>query len=303
MKTILVPTDFSPLADDALRVAADLARTYKAEILLVHYIPFSIARGITIEGAMAMTRYLDEQDDTAVATLQELVDNPIYKDITIIPVTCRDEGSVREAMTGHHADLIVLATHGTSGWDEWLFGSNAEHIVRYAHCPVLVLKQGMISFDPINAIAAIDVDDALKQHWPTYPFDATHHGLKQFVYVTTPSDNLAPEGVHDWMCELAAENGITDYELHIRQARDAETGILNYAHERGADLIVLYTHGHTGLRHLLQGSVAEDVLNHATPPVLIMQLHTEAVENGSRLKSVSLPERNHQQIHGVQGGK
>lgn len=276
-ETILVPTDFSALADDALRVAADLARSYGADIMLVHYIPFSIASATTAEGAMAMTSYFDEQYDAAVATLQERVENPLYNDIHIIPITCRDAGAVYEAMTERHADLIVLATHGTSGWDEWLFGSNAEHIVRHAHCPVLVLKQGMVSFDPTNPIAAIDVDDALKQHWPTYPFDATHHGLKQFIYITTPTDNIAPEGVHDWVRELAAEKGIADYELHIRQDRDAETGILNYALERKADLIVLYTHGHTGLLHLVRGSVAEDVLNHATIPVLIMPLKGEAL--------------------------
>lgn len=73
---------------------------------------------------------------------------------------------------------------------------------------------------------------------------------------------------------------ISAYELHIRPARNVETGILNYALERKADLIVLYTHGgYTGLRHLLQGSVAEDVLNHATVPVLIRHLHDGAVVN------------------------
>ncbi len=83
---------------------------------------------------------------------------------------------------------------------------------------------------------------------------------------------LAAEGVHAWMDELAGEKGLIDYELHIRQARTVETGILNYAHERQADLIVVYTHGRTGLRHLLWGSVAEDVLNHAPVPVLILPL-------------------------------
>ena len=92
------------------------------------------------------------------------------------------------------------------------------------------------------------------------------------MYVSTPNDLLASEGVHAWMDELAVEKGISDYELHIRQARTVEMGISNYAHERQADLIVVYTHGHTGLRHLLQGSVAEDVLNHASVPVLILQL-------------------------------
>ena len=277
MKTILVPTDLSPLAEGALQVAADLARTYGAEILLVHYIPFSIASASTAEGAMVLTSYLDEQDDKAVADLQTIAGNPVYKDITIIPITCRNAGGMYEAMAERQADqarpdLIVLATHGTSGWDEWLFGSNTEHIVRHAHCPVLVIKQAVTPFAPKRAIAAIDVDDTLRQQWPPYPFEAGGSKLDQFVYVSTPNDTLASDGVHAWMDELARENGITHYELHIRPARTVEVGILNYAHERQADLIVVYTHGHTGLRHLLQGSVAEDILNHAPVPVLILPL-------------------------------
>lgn len=285
MKTILVPTDLSPLAHSALQVAADLARTYGAEILLVHYLPFSIATATTAEGSLALGSYLDEQEDNAESNLQQLVENPAYHDISIVPITCRDAGGLYAAITERgltdqtrpdrtRPDLIVLATHGTSGWDEWLFGSNAEHIVRQAHCPVLVLKQAVVPFAPVNAVAAIDVDDALKQQWPPYPFGAGGNGLKQFVYVSTPSDPLAPEGVHAWMDELAQEKGLDNYQLHIRQARTVETGILNYALERKADLIVVYTHGHAGLRHLLQGSVAEDVLNHAPVPVLILPLNS-----------------------------
>jgi len=271
MKTILVPTDLSSLANGPLQVAADLSRTYGAEILLVHYLPFSIAMANTPEHSLVIDRYLLDQEADAKSDLQQLAEKPIYRDITIIPITCRDASGLYEAMADRQADLIVLATHGTSGWDEWLFGSNAEHIVRVAHCPVLVLKEAVVPFAPTNAIAAIDVDDALKQHWPPYPFDA--NGLKQFVFISTPHDPREAEGVHAWMDELAREKGITDYELHIRNARNVEDGILSYALERQADLIVLYTHGHTGLRHLLQESVAEDVLNHAPVPVLILRIN------------------------------
>ena len=272
MKTILVPTDFSPLAANALRVAADLARTYGADITLLHYRPFSLANANTPEGGLTMANYLGEQDDEALDALHGLIDNPYYRDLQITPISCRDAGGLYKAITKRGADLLVLGTRGASGWDEWLFGSNAEQVVRRARCPVLVLKEATAPFSPTNAIAAIDVDDALRQHWPAYPFTATGHGLRQFVYVSAPDNPRDPEGVHQWMRELAAEKGLTDYELHVRPARNVETGILNYAREREADLIVLYTHGHTGLRHLLQGSVAEDVLNHAPLPVLVMRI-------------------------------
>ncbi|MFD2935174.1 universal stress protein [Spirosoma flavum] len=273
MKTILVPTDLSPLADSALKVAADLARTYGAEILLVHYIPFSIAVASTAEGSLMLGSYLEEQDANAVSDLQQIITNPAYQDVSITPISCRDAGGLYEAMTERQCDLIVLTTHGASGWNEWLFGSNAEHITRFAHCPVLVLKKAVVPFAPTTVIASIDVDTTLKQHWPAYPFTAGGNRLSQFVYVSTPSDNCVPEGVHAWMHELAQEKKIGEYTLHIQHARSAEEGILRYAHERQADLLVLFTHGHTGLRHLLQGSVAEDVLNHASIPVLILHIN------------------------------
>ena len=282
MKTILVPTDLSVLANNALRVAVDLARDYESEILLVHYQPLSVARANNAEGSLAMLSYLDEQEDNDKAELQKIAENPAYHDVRIRPITSKDAGSLYETMTERGADragaperrpdLIVLGTHGTSGWDELLFGSNAERIVRHAHCPVLVVKEACTSFAPKNPVAAINVDDDLKENWPVYPFNANGKSLKQFFYVRTPNDVLVPEGVQEWMQESAQKQGLTDYEFHIRQARTVESGILNYAHERNADLIVVYTHGHTGLRHFLQGSTAEDILNHAPVPVLILRI-------------------------------
>ncbi len=276
MKTILVPTDLSELANNALHVAVDIARTDDAEILLVHYLPFSIATASTAEGSIQLASYLNEQEEDDKIALQQVVDDPAFHDVRIVPITCRDAGGVYEAMTERGADLIVLGTHGTSGWDELMFGSNAEHIVRHAHCPVLVLKGAITTFDPKNPVVAIDMDEVLKTNWPAYPFNAAGKGLRQFVYISTPTDALADEGVTAWMQELAQQNGIADYEFHVRHARTVENGILNYAHEREADLIVLFTHGRTGLNHLLQGSVAEDVLNHAPVPVLILRINEDS---------------------------
>lgn len=273
MKTILVPTDLSALADSALRVAVDLARTYRAEIRLVRYLPFLTALDSKSEDPMDIASSINEQQQIVEAELQQVVADLNYPGISVVPITCWNESGHYEPIPSHRPDLLVLATHSASGAADQLFGSDAEHVVRDADCPVLVIRQAVVSFSPTNAVAAIDMDDALKQYWPPYPFDAVGHRLSQFVYVSTPNNNLVPDGVHAWMDELAHEKGITDYTLQVRQARTIERGILDYADERQADLIVLYTHNYTGLRHLLRGSVADDVLNHATVPVLIQKLN------------------------------
>ena len=69
--------------------------------------------------------------------------------------------------------------------------------------------------------------------------------------------------------------GIDRVELSVRQHTSAAQGIVGYATEVGADLIVLSTHGRTGLSHLLIGSVAERVVRHSTCPVLTMRSHAK----------------------------
>jgi nucleotide-binding universal stress UspA family protein len=76
------------------------------------------------------------------------------------------------------------------------------------------------------------------------------------------------KGLHD-----SRLKGIGKVELAIKQHASAAEGICAYAGEVGADLIVLSTHGRTGLAHLLIGSVAERVVRHAPCPVLTMRSH------------------------------
>jgi len=69
--------------------------------------------------------------------------------------------------------------------------------------------------------------------------------------------------------------GVAKVELAVKQHTSAAQGICAYAGEVGADLVVLSTHGRTGLAHLLIGSVAERVVRHAPCPVLTMRSHSK----------------------------
>jgi nucleotide-binding universal stress UspA family protein len=274
MKTIVVPTDLSPATHAALSVAAGLARLYKAEIILLHSVVYPMpvpvyAEAVTMMATGTVDTYRDI-DNEARQTLQAFVNNPAYAGITITPRLITGGLGLAEAVTDQVADLIVMTSKGASGLDELLFGSNAEFIVRNAHCPVLVIKKPVAHFQPENIVCAVDVDEQLKSIYH-YPFQMGEQGLHQFLYVMTPTDNRDPEGVREWINDFAAAKGITQFEFEMRHAKNIPDGIIEYADEVNADLIVLFTHGHKGLRHMLTGSVAEDVLNHATRPVLIMR--------------------------------
>lgn len=275
MKTIVVPTDLSAKTDLALTVAVGLARTYQATIRLVHSVVYPLAVPAYAEAAtLAVSRNLEECqaiEQDAWKALDELAKQAQNNDVSIVPILLTNGQDLVYNVTEQPADLIVMTTEGSTGLAEWLIGSNAEAIVRHAHCPVLVVKEPVTAFKPEKIVCGIDIDERLKAP-QLYPFSLGEHGLHQFVYVTTPTDSHVPEGVRDWVTDFAKTKGIAAFQFDIRTARNVPDGIIAYAEEVKADLIVLFTHGHTGFRHWLAGSVAEDVVNHSPIPVLVMRL-------------------------------
>lgn len=275
MKTIIVPTDLHPATEVALSVAADIARVYGASITLLHTVMYPV-RSIAYAGSVpvttdSMVRDFYEVEREAETQMRQLISHEKYQGVDIeIKLITNGDGVVAD-VTSRPADLIVLTSHGASGLEELFFGSNAEAIVRYAHCPVLVVKEAIAHFQPATPFCAIDTDDRLKTTHH-YPFPMGEQGLQKFLYVFTPTDSKVAEGIRDWMSDFAKANGIPEYDLALRDAKTVYEGVMNYAEETKADLIVLFTHGYKGLRHLISGSVAEDVLNHAQTPVLVMRI-------------------------------
>jgi len=275
MKTILVPTDLRPSTEVALSVAADIAKIYNASIILLHSVVYP-AQSVAYSGTISVTtdtmiKDFYDAEREAEKAMQLLIAQKKYQNVNIkIELITNGDGMVSD-ITRQAADLIVMTSQGASGLEELLFGSNAEVIVRHAHCPVLIVKEAIERFQPQNIVCAIDTDDRLKtiHH---YPFQMGERGLQKFLYVFTPTDGKVAEGIHQWMSDFARAKGITEYELILRTAKTVQEGIIAYAEETNADLIVLFTHGYKGLRHLLSGSVAEDVLNHSRIPVLVMRV-------------------------------
>jgi len=141
-KRILVPTDFSSHADQALRTAGDLAQRYEAAITIVHtYEPmaYTLPDGYVLlspqQHADVLTEFsklLAAAKSTALAAGAGKVDIEQLQGIAANEI-------VEHARAGGF-DLIVMGTHGRKGLSHALLGSVAERVLRHAPCPVLVVK-------------------------------------------------------------------------------------------------------------------------------------------------------------------
>ena len=137
----LVPTDFSPNSEKAIDYAVQLARRLGARLTLLHVIPEPSALDYSIEG-IPRQEIEGWEEEAEKRLAQELARAQVeYANIESVQVTAlhpRDE--IVRAATELAADLLVISTHGYTGWKHFLFGSDAEKIVEQAPCPVVVVR-------------------------------------------------------------------------------------------------------------------------------------------------------------------
>jgi len=142
-KKILCPTDFSEPALTALKHAGELARHFSAELIVVHVIPPVPGPHAFPDPQMVTTfdvpLYQQELAISAEKVLKELVSHQVSPEVRTRDLVTTGEAAPEILRIAHqeHVDLIVIASHGQTGWRRLVFGSVAEKVVRQATCPVL----------------------------------------------------------------------------------------------------------------------------------------------------------------------
>jgi len=138
---ILVPVDFSPSAHSALESAAELAQNFHADIHLVHVIPMFPTT--TIPDYFPEEKYTEALRANAAKQFAACAADLAAKEIKVtssIEVGDDVAGGILEAAEREKVDMVVISTHGLTGWYPLVFGSIAEKVVKLAQCPVLLLR-------------------------------------------------------------------------------------------------------------------------------------------------------------------
>ncbi len=142
IKTLLCPTDFSEPSQEALKMAIDLARHFKADICLVNVVPVLPPLPPNPNFVFEVPEYERMLHTDADQKLFELVGYVAALDINVRSKVGHGDAATEivRIAAEENADLIVIATHGSTGWRSAMFGSVAEKVVRLAKCPVLTTR-------------------------------------------------------------------------------------------------------------------------------------------------------------------
>lgn len=144
-KRIVSPTDFSEASYAGLAVANELALHFAAELLVVHVVaavPIPIVNSSDGLGGFDVPSYQLELETSARNSLQEVLDERVSKELRVRPLVAYGDAAneIVRIAEEENVDLIVIATHGMTGWRHFIFGSVAEKVVRHAPCPVMTTR-------------------------------------------------------------------------------------------------------------------------------------------------------------------
>jgi nucleotide-binding universal stress UspA family protein len=280
MKKILVPTDFSEDAENALNFAIQFNEKIKGEIVLMHVLEIpaaSVNYGGDITAATAEVVYRRELIDGISKNLHERADKvrAAGQEASIRTEFGSPYKSIGVEVEEEQADWVIMGSRGVSGLKEVFVGSNAEKVIRYSKCPVITIQEPCDLNSIGNMVFASDTrpnGDGVAAKAKAFQ---KMLGLKMHLLrVKTPYNFLDEGTAKEELGAFATRNELEDYTLNVREAEFADEGIVAFAEEINAGMIVMGTHGRTGLAHLLGGSQAEDVANHATMPVLTFRIES-----------------------------
>lgn len=274
MKKILVPTDFSNRANNALKIAAQLARNNDFEIHLLHMLEIPSQMNDAITGATPIPEIM-LFIQKAKETMQHTKEQDFLKDLIII-----DSIKLEKATQGilsyskeQHIDLIIMGSNGASGLTEIIIGSNTEKVVRLSTAPVMVIKEEIDTFSPKNIVFASDFSAEIKNTFQKIlDFTKQFEARLNLVMICTPNSFKTTALASKIMKDFAKEFDIQNYNSHIYNDTNVEKGIIHFSNENNADLIALCTHGRTGLSHFFTGSISEDLANHGNKPLIIFKI-------------------------------
>ena len=176
-------------------------------------------------------------------------------------------------------DVVLMGSHGATGLQEFFVGSNAEKIVRRSPVPVLIIKdyyKGPIKNIVFPNNLELEGQDDLVEHVKALQnfLKATLH----LLWINTPLNFAADSLTNVRFEDFASHHKLKEYTTNIYNHSNEEDGILQFTKAIKGDIIAMGTHGRRGLSHVVNGSLAENVVNHSDKLVWTYTLRNQPVE-------------------------
>lgn len=275
MKTILIPTDFSEIAHNAMDYAVEIAKLTESKLILFHayHVPPAIADEFI---AVLTMEELEKSNVLRLENLRKEIQNRNHCSLDIECI-CRmglavDE--IREFVKTGNVDLIIMGIRGTYYISERLIGSTTTTLIKEGGCPVLVINRNVKFKNIQNIVFACDYNK-IEDESILNPLKEFVGLFKSHVYVfnvkremeTVPAADTANEEV---FLEHSFEGAGLSFHYAEEVVEDVTGSVNTFAGNIKADMIVMIPHKHTLLENILHESNTKRMAFHVDIPLLAL---------------------------------
>ncbi len=268
MKNVIVPVDFSPLSLKGIDYALVLAGKYKAEIQLVHVLQ---------ESNVEYKSEFEKEKLDVQHKFEEILEKYARKASGIKISTIIKQGKIHQEVV-EQADafddsVVVISTHGGSGFEELFIGSNAFKMVSSTTRPVFTLRGEKVPGRIRKIVLPIDVTNETREKVPFTAKLASLFGAEIHV-VTVTSAEVEDITKKIEQYAISVDNYLKN--LKVKCVRDSLFGsnltdiTIDYATSVNADLIAIMSEQEKSISNLLLGNYAHQMVNKSVIPVLVI---------------------------------
>ncbi len=279
IKKILLPTDFSDTANNALRQAIVMAKLAGAELKLLYVIEPEMNFSATIPMPQS-EGYYEQLKINLLNKLGKIAQNIESENNIKVTYETRFETVYKQICSvaeDENIDLIMMGTHGNSGVSEFFIGSNASKVVSNANCPVITIQQKAATSGfkticlpiraEINSRQKVDYVVELAKLYASTVFiigyadmNNEEDQIKVKQYVLQVEKYLVKLNVNHNSTFITGDNFTKEIMLH--------------AEKNNADLIAVINETSFSLDHLIKGPFAKQFVNHSTIPVISIPVYS-----------------------------
>lgn len=287
---ILVPLDFSELGSKALHSAERMAKLFNGSITPFHsYLPLNEVNGgpYTFGMASASVEDFDQIEESIHERLSEVAGNEVDSSLLNEPVVSIGNPAQAIQEESENFDMIVMTTHGRTGFSRFFLGSVSEKVLRTSGIPVLIVNEERELSDLDRIMLTTDFSDHSREAFPHAKQIAEKAGAKlELINILAydPQHEKEPDEakveVREQRLDVLAKEAL--YEISdqvetkvIVSSKTPHEAILDYNLDNPHDLIVMSTVGRTGIDYLMMGSTTANVTRHVKSPVLSINPKTK----------------------------
>ncbi len=277
MKLLLVPTDFSPIADNAMKYAMDMAKATNSNLMLVnmYQIPISFSEVPLVTISLDELRKFSQNK---LASVKHDIETITGGEIHVYTESILGEVSyeIEKLCERLHPYAVIVGTRGVTGIGKFFLGSNTQSIVEHVNTPVLVIPPGP-TFKPFKKIGLATDMKAVIEHTPIKPireivnfFDADLHVLNVDYERRHFTSNTPEESLHMDML-LSGMNPVYDFI----ENKDVEEGLQEFAEKNNLDLLITLPKKQHFLEKILEKSITRDLIYHTNLPLMCIHQKKE----------------------------